>query len=157
MAARIEHVAARQVEWKTEAERATLAHLGSTLSHLLGGQQVEPAELIVGTEVAPGRTRRALLPAWLVRGVAHVAPFALRAVPPRGSRAPSERPCVAHAMSPAWLLVYSTDRIRVLALAARHCAPLPSRPRFDCMRRVARSRRHRSRCGDRRVSKPALR
>src|SRR5882672_10002864 len=121
MAARIEHVAARQVEWKTEAERATLAHLGSTLPHLLGGQQVEPAELIVGTEVAPCRARRALLPAWLVRGVAHVAPFALRAVPPRGSRAPSERPCVAHAMSPAWLLVYSTDRIRVLALAARHC------------------------------------
>src|SRR5882724_8998954 len=104
---------------------------------------------------------------------AHVAPFALRAVPPRGSerlrsgraalmlppsrcalspqggasafgaavrrsccplraarcppeggRAPSEPPCVAHAMSPAWLLVYSTDRIRVLALAARHCGPV---------------------------------
>jgi len=56
--------------------------------------------------------------------MSHVAPFALRAVPPGGSRAPSEPPCGAHAMSPAWLLVYSTDRIRVLALAARHCGPV---------------------------------
>ncbi len=54
LATRIEDAAARIVERHREAERQALAHLGDALLHLLGRDQVEPAELIVGTEVAPG-------------------------------------------------------------------------------------------------------
>ena len=55
MAARVEHVAARVVERQAQAEGQALAHFGDALLHLLRREQVQPAELVVGPEIAPGR------------------------------------------------------------------------------------------------------
>ena len=46
MPARIEQVAPGQIERQRQAERTALAHLGHALADLLGGDQVEPAELV---------------------------------------------------------------------------------------------------------------
>src|SRR5579884_2882415 len=70
VAARVDDGAAGVVERQAEAEGAALPHLGDALQHLVRGQQVEPAELVVGAPVAPGRAGRAALPA---RMVGHVS------------------------------------------------------------------------------------
>src|SRR3546814_3716311 len=64
MAAGIEHVAARQVQRQRQAECLAGADLARTLEHLRFGQQVEPAQLVVGAVVAPVRALGTLLPAW---------------------------------------------------------------------------------------------
>jgi hypothetical protein len=61
--ARIQYVPTREIERKTQAERTAGAHFGDALAHLFRRQQVEAAELIVATEVAPRRARWAVLPA----------------------------------------------------------------------------------------------
>src|ERR1051326_3776834 len=68
MAARIEQAAAGIIERQAETEAQALAHLGDALLDLLGGEQVEAAELIVRPEIAPGRTLGTALPA---RGRVH--------------------------------------------------------------------------------------
>src|SRR6266487_3160454 len=62
MAARVERIAARIVERQAETEAQALAHLGDALLDLFGRQQVEPAELVVRAEIAPGRALGPLLP-----------------------------------------------------------------------------------------------
>ena len=62
-AARVQHVAARQVERQAEAEGKAFLHFGDAFQHLLGRDEVQPAELIVIAPIAPGRAFRAMLPA----------------------------------------------------------------------------------------------
>src|SRR6185437_12666402 len=62
MTPRVERVSAGIVERQAEAEAASLAHLGNALQHLSRGQEVEPTELVVRPEIAPGRAWRPLLP-----------------------------------------------------------------------------------------------
>ena len=62
-AARVQHIAAREVEREAQAERYSFLHLGNALDHLLRRDQVEAAELIVVAPVAPGRSFRAMFPA----------------------------------------------------------------------------------------------
>ena len=62
-AARIQDVAAGKVERQAEAERQAFLHLGDALQHLLRGDQIEAAELVVVAPVAPGRSFRTMLPA----------------------------------------------------------------------------------------------
>ena len=66
MAARVDDSAARIIERQAEAEGPAFLHLGHSLQDLVRGQQIEPAELIVGAPIAPGRARRATLPARIV-------------------------------------------------------------------------------------------
>jgi len=67
VAARIQLVAARIVERQRQAENQAFAHLCNTLLHFFRREQVEPPDLVVRTEVAPGRAGRPLLPAGLHR------------------------------------------------------------------------------------------
>ena len=69
MTARVQRVAARQVERQRQAEGQPLADLGHALPHLLRPDQVQSPELVVGAEVAPVRTLRTAHPA---RGVGSV-------------------------------------------------------------------------------------
>ncbi|MNR10636.1 hypothetical protein D3C85_1268980 [compost metagenome] len=62
MAARIELVAARVVQWQREAEAAPRLDLARALEHLLGADQVDAPQLIVRTEIAPVGALRTLLP-----------------------------------------------------------------------------------------------
>jgi hypothetical protein len=66
VAARVDDRAARIVERDRQAEGFPFLDLGNRLQHLVRGQQIEPAELIVGTPIAPGRADRAVFPAWVV-------------------------------------------------------------------------------------------
>jgi hypothetical protein len=63
MAARVQHVAARVVERQAQAEHAALLDFGNSFANLLRVDQVQSTELVVGAEVAPVRSGRALLPA----------------------------------------------------------------------------------------------
>ena len=54
--------AAGEVERQAEAEADAGLDLAHALEHLLGGEQVDAAELVVVAPVAPGRAVRALLP-----------------------------------------------------------------------------------------------
>src|SRR5262245_56863494 len=65
MAPRIERVAAGIVERQAQAEGQAFAHLGNALLDLLGREQIEPAELVVGAEIPPCRSFGPLLPALL--------------------------------------------------------------------------------------------
>ena len=56
MAARIEHVAARQVQRQRQAEDLAGAHFAHGLQHFFFGQQVQAADLVVRSEIAPGRS-----------------------------------------------------------------------------------------------------
>jgi hypothetical protein len=67
MAARVEHVAARIVERQAQAKAQALLHFGYALFDFFRRQQIEPPELIVGTEVSPGRAFRSFFPAVLVK------------------------------------------------------------------------------------------
>ena len=62
MAARIELVAAGIIERQRETEAPAVLHLGDALQHLLGRDEVEAPQLIVGTEIAPGGAGRSALP-----------------------------------------------------------------------------------------------
>ncbi len=53
--ARVQDVAARQIQRQAEAEGQALPHLGDALAHLLGGEQVQAPQLVVGAEITPGR------------------------------------------------------------------------------------------------------
>ena len=55
MAARIEHVAARQVQRQRQAEDLAGAHCARPAA-LFFGQQVQAADLVVRSEIAPGRS-----------------------------------------------------------------------------------------------------
>src|SRR5690606_23655161 len=68
MAARIERVAARQVQRQAEAEGPALAHLRHALAHLVRVDEVEATELVVGTEIAPGGSFGPVDPARAGRG-----------------------------------------------------------------------------------------
>ena len=63
VAARVDDGAAGIVERQLQAEGPALLDLGDAFETLSGGQQVEPAELIVRAPIAPGRAGRAALPA----------------------------------------------------------------------------------------------
>ena len=63
MAARVDHRAARIIERQAEAENPSFLHLGDAFEHLFRGQQIEPADLILGTPISPSRAWRAALPA----------------------------------------------------------------------------------------------
>jgi hypothetical protein len=56
---RVEEIARWDIKREAEAEAQPVAHFGDTLSHLLRGQEIETPALVVRTEVAPVRTRRA--------------------------------------------------------------------------------------------------
>ena len=62
-APRVQHIAARQVERQAEAERQAFLHLGDAFEHLRRRDEVQPAELIVVTPIAPGRAFGTVLPA----------------------------------------------------------------------------------------------
>ena len=62
-AARVQHVAAGQIEWEREAERAAFLHLGNAFEHLPGRDQVETAQLIVVAPIAPSRALGPVFPA----------------------------------------------------------------------------------------------
>jgi hypothetical protein len=62
MAARVELVPARVVERERQAEHEAFAHLGDRLLHLFGREEIEPPDLVVGTEVAPGGACGTVLP-----------------------------------------------------------------------------------------------
>src|SRR5258708_935378 len=67
MAARVDRGAARIIEWQAEAEGLSFPDLRDPLFDLVGGQEVEPAELIVRAPIAPGRAGRTIFPARIVR------------------------------------------------------------------------------------------
>ena len=69
LAVGVEGAAARVVQRQAERKAQAFLHLGHALAHLGWRQQVEAAQLVIGAEVAPGRSCRALLPAWI--GVGH--------------------------------------------------------------------------------------
>src|SRR5262249_58995538 len=54
--------AAREIEGQAEAEADAGLDLAHALEHLLRGHEVDPAELVVVPEIAPGRAVRALCP-----------------------------------------------------------------------------------------------
>src|SRR5687768_3048926 len=62
VAALVQHGAAGEVERQAQAEADAGLHLGDALEDLLGGYEVDAAELVVVAPVAPGRAVRALLP-----------------------------------------------------------------------------------------------
>ena len=62
MAPRVDDGAAGIVERQAEAEGLAFLNLGDAFLDLVGGQQVEPAQLIVRTPIAPGRACRAAFP-----------------------------------------------------------------------------------------------
>ena len=83
-AARVEVVAARQIERQAQAEILPGLHLRDPLQHLLRRDVIHPATLVVGPELAPIGARWAVLEPW--RGRHRATPTAL----PRYGRA-SER------------------------------------------------------------------
>ena len=83
MAAGIDHVAARIIEGKAEAEGLSFPDLGNAFEHLLGGQQIESAQLIVGAPIAPGRAGRTTFPAWIL---GHRFPLPIEVVIARSRR-----------------------------------------------------------------------
>ncbi|MDT4862980.1 hypothetical protein FQZ97_976650 [compost metagenome] len=64
MAARVQHVAAGQVQRQRQAEHLARADFAHGLQHFFFGQQVQAAELVVRAEVAPGRSFGASGPAF---------------------------------------------------------------------------------------------
>ena len=58
----MEDIAAGIVEGQREAERAAFADFGDALKHLLGRDQVEPPNLVIGAELAPVRLIRPVAP-----------------------------------------------------------------------------------------------
>ena len=52
----MQDVAARIVERQREAEGAAFADFRDALKHLLGRDQVEPSNLVIGAELAPIRS-----------------------------------------------------------------------------------------------------
>ena len=54
--ARVQHCASRVVEREAQAERAAFADLGGALLDLLGRDEVQAPDLVVGAEVSPGRS-----------------------------------------------------------------------------------------------------
>jgi hypothetical protein len=63
MAPRVEQVAARIIQRQAQAEHQAFLHFGDALLHLLRCQQVQPSELIVRSEVPPGRALGPVFPA----------------------------------------------------------------------------------------------
>ena len=61
MAALVQHRAAGEVERQAQAEADAGLDLAHALEHLLGGEQVDAAELVVVAPVAPGRARSGAL------------------------------------------------------------------------------------------------
>ena len=62
VAALVERGAAGEVERQAEAERDAVLDLADALEHLLGGDEVDAAELVVVAEIAPGGALRTLRP-----------------------------------------------------------------------------------------------
>src|SRR5215469_9637519 len=68
MPARVELGFSGIVERQRQAEREAFPNLRHTLQHLPRCQQIEPAPLVIGAEIAPSRARRAPLPARIAHG-----------------------------------------------------------------------------------------
>ena len=102
MAAWIDDIAARIIEGQAEAEGLAFLDLGNALEHLLRGQQVEPAQLILGAPIAPGRAGRTTFPARVVGHQATLTSFC-RLLRPGGigsPRARTRRPQLVNETSP---------------------------------------------------------
>src|SRR6185436_3901067 len=69
VAPRVEQIAAWIVQRQAQAEHQTFFHFGDALLDLLRRQQVQPSELIVRAEIAPGGTLGSLFPACRCRHV----------------------------------------------------------------------------------------
>src|ERR1700729_1705981 len=72
MAAGIDDVAARVVQGQRQTECLAKLYFGDALQDFMRGDEIQPDELVVGPEIAPGGAFGAGLPAW-VCGHAHAA------------------------------------------------------------------------------------
>ncbi len=62
MPAHVQRIAARQIEWQRQAERAAAANLLRGGADLVRGDQIQTAELVVRAEIAPVGAFRSLFP-----------------------------------------------------------------------------------------------
>ena len=103
MAAGIDDIAARIIEGQAETEGLAFLDLGNALEHLLGGQQVESTQLILGAPIAPGRAGRTTFPARVLRHLQAALTNFCRLLRPVGicsPRARTRRPQLVNETSP---------------------------------------------------------
>ena len=101
--ARVDDSATRIVERQTQTKGLPLFHLGDAVENLLRGEQIEPAELVVGAPIAPGRAWWPPFPAWVLRHLHATLTNFCKLLRPGGSSSPlarTRRPQLVNDTSP---------------------------------------------------------